>query len=77
MPYTDAMIAEAANDLAAQANPDADAAGFNARYPRARQGLFDADPRAVTEMDALVAYVQMLGTLVRFSDVTPEQLRQP
>jgi cytochrome c oxidase cbb3-type subunit 2 len=70
VPYSDAMIAEAAN-------AEADAAGFNARYPRARQGLFDANPRAVTEMDALVAYLQMLGTLVRFSDVTPEQLRQP
>ena len=77
VPYSDAMIAEAANDLATQANPDADAAGFSTRYPHARQGLFDANPRAVTEMDALVAYVQMLGTLVRFSDVTPEQLRQP
>ncbi|MDN3563972.1 cytochrome-c oxidase, cbb3-type subunit II [Paeniroseomonas aquatica] len=77
VPYTDAMIAEAARDLATQANPEADAAGFNARYPRARQALFDANPRAVTEMDALVAYLQMLGTLVRFSDVTPEQLRQP
>ena len=44
----------------------------------------DADiagaPAAVegkTEMDALVAYLQMLGTLVKFSDVTPDQLRQP
>jgi cytochrome c oxidase cbb3-type subunit 2 len=30
----------------------------------------------VTEMDAVVAYLQMLGTLVQFRDVTPEQLRQ-
>ena len=28
------------------------------------------------EMDALVAYLQMLGTLVDFRDVTPAQLRQ-
>jgi cytochrome c oxidase cbb3-type subunit 2 len=27
-------------------------------------------------MDALVAYLQMLGTLVEFRDVTPERLRQ-
>ena len=46
------------------------------RYPRARQGLFDGDARRVTEMDALVASLQMLGTLVQFRDVTPEQLRQ-
>ena len=29
-----------------------------------------------TEMDALIAYLQMLGTLVKFSDVKPDQLRQ-
>jgi cytochrome c oxidase cbb3-type subunit II len=77
VPYTEAMIAEAAADLAAQANPEADGTGFASRYPGARQGLFDANPRQVTEMDALVAYLQMLGTLVHFSDVTPDQLRQP
>ena len=42
----------------------------------ARQGAFDGNPAVVTEMDALVAYMQMLGTLVQFRDVTPEQLRQ-
>ena len=77
VPYSDEMIAEAANDLVAQAAPEADATGFNRRYPNARQAAFDADPKVVTEMDALVAYLQMLGTLVRFSDVTPDQLRQP
>ncbi|MCA3421183.1 MAG: cytochrome-c oxidase, cbb3-type subunit II, partial [Roseomonas sp.] len=34
------------------------------------------DPVRITEMDALVAYLQMLGTLVDFRDVTPAQLRQ-
>ena len=58
------------------ARPDADAAGLNARYARARQGAFDGDPVRITEMDALVAYLQMLGTLVDFRDVTPAQLRQ-
>ena len=43
---------------------------------RARQGAFDGDPVRITEMDALVAYLQMLGTLVDFRDVTPAQLRQ-
>jgi cytochrome c oxidase cbb3-type subunit 2 len=77
VPYTDEMIANAAADMAAQANPNIDGTAFSARYPKARQALFDANPRRVTEMDALVAYLQMLGTLVQFSDVTPEQLRQP
>lgn len=77
VPYTDEMIANARADLVTQADPNADGAAFATRYPRARQGNFDGDPRSVTEMDALVAYLQMLGTLVRFADVTPDQLRQP
>jgi cytochrome c oxidase cbb3-type subunit 2 len=77
VPYTDDMIANAAADLVAQATPDADAGAFQGRYARARQGSFDGNPGVVTEMDALVAYLQMLGTLVDFRDVTPAQLRQP
>jgi cytochrome c oxidase cbb3-type subunit 2 len=76
VPYSDEMIANAKADLEAQARPDADSTGFNARYARARQGAFDGDPVRITEMDALVAYLQMLGTLVDFRDVTPAQLRQ-
>jgi cytochrome c oxidase cbb3-type subunit 2 len=76
VPYTDEMVANARADLEAQARPDRDATAFQARYARARQGAFDGDPVAITEMDALVAFLQMLGTLVRFSDVTPDQLRQ-
>jgi cytochrome c oxidase cbb3-type subunit 2 len=63
-------------DLRTQADPEADPAAFNRRYPRARQGVFDGNPAQITEMDALIAYLQMLGTLVQFRDVTPEQLRQ-
>jgi cytochrome c oxidase cbb3-type subunit 2 len=77
VPYTDEMIANAVADLRAQATPDADAAAFQGRYARARQAAFDGNPGVVTEMDALVAYLQMLGTLVDFRDVTPDQLRQP
>jgi cytochrome c oxidase cbb3-type subunit 2 len=76
VPYTPEMIANARADLEAQARPDLDGAGFSGRYARARQGSFDGNAAVVTEMDALVAYLQMLGTLVRFSDVTPEQVRQ-
>jgi len=76
VPYTDEMIRNARADLEAQARPEADGAGLAARYARARQSAFDGDAARVTEMDALVAYLQMLGTLVNFSEVTPEQLRQ-
>jgi len=75
VPYTDAMIANARADLIAQATPDADVAYQN-RYASARQSAFDGNADSVTEMDALVAYLQMLGTLVQFRDVTPAQLRQ-
>ena len=76
VPYSAEMIANARADLEAQARPDADAAGFSGRYARARQAAFDGNPAAITEMDALVSYLQMLGTLVQFRDVTPEQLNQ-
>jgi len=67
VPYDEEMIANARADLAAQANPNADTSGLVARYPKAQTGAFDGDPSRVTEMDALVAYLQMLGTLVNFS----------
>ncbi|ASY63361.1 Cytochrome c oxidase subunit CcoO [Sinorhizobium sojae CCBAU 05684] len=67
VPYTDEMIAHALDDLEAQADPDADTSGVEARYPKAKLGDFDGDPQKLTEMDALVAYLQMLGTLVDFS----------
>ncbi|MCU0987778.1 MAG: cytochrome-c oxidase, cbb3-type subunit II [Acetobacteraceae bacterium] len=76
VPYTDEMIANAAADLRAQTNPDADGSALLARYPKAVQASFDGNTAVVTEMDALIAYLQMLGTLVDFADVTPEQLRQ-
>ena len=75
-PYTEEMIANARADLEAQAKAEADGAGLAARYAKARQASFDGDPAVVTEMDALVAYLQMLGTLVPFRDVTPDQVRQ-
>ena len=67
VPYTEEMIANAEADLAAQADPNADTAALVGRYPKAVTGDFDGDPAALTEMDALIAYLQMLGTLVDFS----------
>jgi len=76
VPYSDEMIAAARADLDAQQNPDADTADLLRRYPKAVIGAFDGDPRRLTEMDALVAYLQVLGTMVDFSAVTPRQLKQ-
>ncbi|MFB9949164.1 cytochrome-c oxidase, cbb3-type subunit II [Rhizobium puerariae] len=67
VPYSDEMLENAKADLAAQANPNADTSGLLARYPKAKVGDFDGDPKNLTEMDALIAYLQMLGTLVDFS----------
>jgi cytochrome c oxidase cbb3-type subunit 2 len=67
VPYTEEMIANAEADFAAQADPNADTSGLEARYPKIKVGDFDGDPQTLTEMDALVAYLQMLGTLVDFS----------
>ncbi|HJQ59206.1 MAG TPA: cytochrome-c oxidase, cbb3-type subunit II [Vineibacter sp.] len=76
VPYSDEMIAAARADLEAQANPDIDATGLLKRYPKAVVASFDGDNARLTEMDALVGYLQMLGTLVKFSDIKPDQLRQ-
>lgn len=75
-PYSDEMVKNARADLEAQANPDADSADLLKRYPRAPIGKFNPAAEGVTEMDALVAYLQMLGTLVQFADIPPERLRQ-
>ena len=67
VPYTQDMIDNAEADLIAQASPDADTSGLEARYPKAKLGDFDGNPAMLSEMDALIAYLQMLGTLVDFS----------
>lgn len=84
VPYTDDMIANAEADLVAQATPNAD---FNAedalvaRYTEAagrertvRIADFDRNPAQITEMDALIAYLQMTGTLVDFSTYEADDL---
>jgi cytochrome c oxidase cbb3-type subunit 2 len=64
VPYSPEDIANAVLDIEAQANPDADAGTLGERYPKAQIRDFDGNPNRLTEMDALVAYLQMLGTLV-------------
>ena len=67
VPYTEEMVLNANADIRAQADPNADTSGLEERYPKAVLGDFDGNPNALTEMDALIAYLQMLGTLVDFS----------
>jgi len=73
VPYTDEAVKEANADLAAQADPDADTKALMARYPKAQARDFDGNPDRLTEMDALVAYLQMLGTLVDFDSAAPQE----
>ncbi len=78
VPYTDEMIDNAAEDLRAQADPNAGGTdALQQRYPKAQARDFDGDPDRITEMDAMVAYLQMLGTLVDFTsfDETGPNLR--
>jgi cytochrome c oxidase cbb3-type subunit II len=67
VPYSAEMIEAARADFAAQVDPDGDVEAFLARYPKAVVRDFDGDPSRLTEMDALVAYLQVLGTMVDFS----------
>ena len=75
VPYTNAAIAAANEDLVAQANPDANSDSLKVRYPNAQVRDFDGNPGQVTELDALVAYLQMLGTLVDVEKAAP--MEQP
>ena len=75
VPYDDAQIAAARADLQAQADPAADAAELQRRYPKAN--VVAGRPGQPTEMDALIAYLQVLGTMVDFADpATEARLRQ-
>ena len=67
VPYTPEMIANAQKDVVTQATADSpDAAELGKRYPKVNARDFDGDPKHITEADALIAYLQMLGTLVDF-----------
>lgn len=77
VPYSDEDIKKAYDDMLAQANPEADPGDLEARYPKAQIRDFDGDPKKLTEMDALIAYLQMLGTLVDFeSGAAMEELAE-
>jgi cytochrome c oxidase cbb3-type subunit 2 len=73
VPYSDEDVKQADADFAAQADPAADTAGLAKRYPKMQARDFDGNPDKLTEMDALVAYLQMLGTLVDFESAAPQE----
>jgi len=69
VPYTDDMIANAVNDATIQAtgDPATDTSGLLSRYGEKTNARdFDGQANVVSEMDALIAYLQVLGTMVDF-----------
>lgn len=79
VPYTQEHLDNAQADLIAQTDPFADDSGLRARYgENINRGDFDGDPTRLTRMDALIAYLQVLGTMVDFRTYqaeAPENLR--
>ena len=76
VPYTADQVKNAKKDLEDQADPFASPTGLKKRYgAKVGQRDFDGDPEKVSEMDALVAYLQMLGTLVDFRTYHAEDPR--
>jgi len=67
VPYTDSDIANAKADLEAQDNPNSDGVtALQKRYPNAQARDFAGNSSEITEADALIAYLQVLGTMVDF-----------
>lgn len=81
VPYTDAMIDRAVDDAMAQSGGEYDIESMKSDYGAiaGRDGTvvirdFDGQPGEPTEMDALIAYLQVLGTMVDFSTYEAEDL---
>lgn len=74
VPYTQDMIDQAYNDAMAQGRENsANLAGLQERYgERVIARDFDGNPMLVSEMDALIAYLQVLGTMIDFTDYDPD-----
>lgn len=70
VPYSDEMIENAVNDALVQATGEqrANADGLISRYGETVNVRdFDGNPNLVSELDALIAYLQVLGTMVDFN----------
>jgi len=74
VPYTDDMIDAAQDDFAVQVDTFGDTDGLLERYPGAQVRNFDGQP-GISEADALIAYLQVLGTMVDFSTFEPDASR--
>ena len=74
VPYTDRDIEMAEKDLKAQASADADPEDLEDRYAKVQRRDYDGDPNRLTEMDAVVAYLQMLGTLVDVNSAAAQEV---
>jgi cytochrome c oxidase cbb3-type subunit II len=67
-PYSEDMIKNALADIGRQVNPDAKGGKeFLQRYPKAQVRAFTGNPDDPRELDALIAYLQVLGTMVDFA----------
>lgn len=73
VPYSDAQIENAVADFNAQADADGDPAGLRERYGNVQIRDYDGNPSRLTEMDAVIAYLQMLGTLVDFEAAAAQE----
>ncbi|SLN10587.1 Cytochrome C oxidase, mono-heme subunit/FixO [Roseovarius albus] len=71
VPYTNEMVENASADFRAQADPDSDYDGLLERYGEEIQIRNFDGAAGISEADALIAYLQMLGTLVDFSTFNP------
>ena len=72
VPYTDEMIQNAISDAVVQASNERDSEYLMNRYgEKVNVRDFDGNPDKVSEMDALIAYLQVLGTMVDFSSYEP------
>jgi cytochrome c oxidase cbb3-type subunit II len=73
VPYTDDMIAHAYDDVLAQGADNGDTSGLTKRYgAKLTSAAFDGQTNMVSEMSALIAYLQRLGNLVDFTAYNPD-----
>ena len=77
VPYTDEMIQNGVSDAVIQASTERESEKLIQRYgKKVNVRDFDGNPQRVSEMDALVAYLQMLGTLVDFTKFEPLTIKE-
>ncbi len=73
VPYTDDMVAHAYEDAIAQGTENGDVTGLNLRYgAKVTAAAFDGQTNMVSEMTALISYLQRLGNLVDFNAYNPD-----